>query len=129
MELFSKRRTHVSENQHPTKRPSLGEYLRSERERAGWSQRQFATMVGIHYSYLSRLESGTTANPAPELLQRIAEVLEIDAAELLTYIGIKPSLPEPRMYFRSAYGLTPEQAEQAARLIEQEFHPYKKADH
>jgi transcriptional regulator with XRE-family HTH domain len=117
----------VSENQHPTKRPSLGEYLRNERERAGWSLRQFATMVGIHYSYLSRLENGETANPAAELLQRMAEVLEIDAAELLAYIGVKPSrLPEPRIYFRHMYGLTPEQAEQAAKLMEQEFRSRKK---
>jgi transcriptional regulator with XRE-family HTH domain len=125
LEVFGNGGDRVSENQYPIKRPSLGEYLRSERERAGWSQRQFAGMVGIHYSYLSRLESGATANPAPELLQRMAEVLEIDATELLAYIGVKPNLPEPRMYFRSAYGLTPEQAEQAARLIEREFRPDK----
>lgn len=118
----------MSENQHPPKRPSLGEYLRSERERAGWSLRQFATMVGVHYSYLSRLENDGPANPTAELLQRMAEILEIDAAELLAYIGVKPSLPEPRMYFRSMYGLSPEQAEQAARLIEQEFRSHKKTE-
>lgn len=110
----------MSEHQHQTE-PSLGEHLRSERERAGWSQRQFASMLGIHHSYLATLENEEAANPAAEPLQRMAELLEIDATELLIYIGVKPTLPEPRMYFRRRYGLTPEQAEQAARMIEQEF--------
>jgi transcriptional regulator with XRE-family HTH domain len=110
----------MSENQHPA-RPSLGEYLRMERERASWSQRQLAAMVGIHHSYLARLENGETANPSAELLQRMAEVLETDTAELLAYIGVKSELPEPRVYFRRMYGLDREQAEQAARLIEQAF--------
>lgn len=114
----------MSENQKPI-RPSLGERLRSERERTGWSQRQFARMVGVHHSYLARLENGETTNPAAELLQRMAEVLEVDATDLLVYIGVKPSLPEPRIYFRHRYGLSPEQAEQAARLIEQEFRANK----
>lgn len=105
--------------------PSLGKHLRTLRKRAGWSQRQFAGMVGIHHSYLARLENGEAASPAAELLQRMAEVLEIDTADLLSYIGIKPSLPEPRVYFRRMYGLSPEQAEQAAKLIEREFRSAK----
>ncbi len=37
-------------------------------------------------------------NPSAEKLQRLAEVLELDPAELLAYIGVQPSLPEPRLY-------------------------------
>jgi transcriptional regulator with XRE-family HTH domain len=111
----------MNEHQNSPRR-SLGQHLRSLREQAGWSQRKFATLVGIHHSYLARLENGKTSSPSAELLQRMAETLEIDTADLLTHIGIKPSLPEPRVYFRHRYGLSPEQAEQAARLIEREFH-------
>lgn len=106
-------------------RPSLGKHLRTLREGAGWSQRQFAAVVGIHHSYLARLENGEAASPSAELLQRMAEVLEIDTSELLAYIGIKPSLPEPRVYFRRMYGLSPEQADEAAKLIEREFRSAK----
>ena len=62
---------------------TLAEYLRTAREQAGISQRQLASRVGIHNSYLARLENGETANPAAELLQRIADVLEISSTDLL----------------------------------------------
>jgi transcriptional regulator with XRE-family HTH domain len=75
---------------------TLGEYLRAERERAGISQRQLAGRVGIHNSYLARLENGETANPAADLLQRIAEVLEISSADLLAFIGVKPNTTDLR---------------------------------
>ena len=39
---------------------TLGEYLRAAREQAGLSQRQLASRVGIHNSYLARLENGAT---------------------------------------------------------------------
>lgn len=84
---------------------SLAEYLRTERERAGISQRQLASRVGIHHSYMARLESGETANPAAELLQQIADVLEISSADLLGFIGVKPpeGLPELAPYLRAKY--------------------------
>ena len=87
-------------------RPStLGEYLRAVREESGLSQRQLAGRVGIHNSYLARLENGETANPAAELLQRIAEVLEISSTDLLAFIGVKPpeGLPDLAPYLRAKY--------------------------
>jgi transcriptional regulator with XRE-family HTH domain len=97
---------------------SLGEYLRAARERAGYSIRELANRVSVHFSYLARLESGETARPAPDLLQRLAAVLDVDAAELLAYIGVKPELPEPRAYFRRKLGVNAEEADVLARLIE-----------
>ena len=86
---------------------TLAECLRTAREQAGISQRQLASRVGIHNSYLARLESGETANPAAELLQRIADVLEISSTDLLVFIGVKPSegLPELAPYLRAKYQL------------------------
>jgi HTH-type transcriptional regulator, competence development regulator len=86
---------------------TLADYLRAAREQAGISQRQLASRIGIHHSYLARLESGETANPAAELLQKIADVLEISAADLFAFIGVKPpqGLPELAPYLRAKYNL------------------------
>lgn len=96
----------------------LGGYLRSARERSGYSIRELAKLVSVHFSYLARLESGETANPSPGLLQRLAEVLKTDAAELLAYVGVKPVLLEPRAYFRRKLGVDAEEADVLAQLIE-----------
>jgi transcriptional regulator with XRE-family HTH domain len=86
---------------------TLAEYLRAAREKAGISQRQLASRVGIHNSYLARLENGETANPSAELLQTIADVLEISSTDLLGFIGVKPpqGLPELAPYLRAKYKL------------------------
>jgi len=111
---------------------TLAEYLRTAREKAGISQRQLASRVGIHNSYLARLESGETANPAAELLQRIADVLEISSTDLLAFIGVKPSegLPELAPYLRAKYQLDEaavrELAEHMRRLAENQERKNKK---
>ena len=103
---------------------TLGEYLRAMRERACMSQRQLASRVGIHNSYLARLENGETANPAANLLQRIADVLEISSADLLAFIGVKPpeGLPDLAPYLRAKYRMSDaairEMAEHMRRLAE-----------
>lgn len=96
--------------------PTLAAYLRQVREQAGYSIRELAKRVGVHHSYLARLETGETANPAPELLEHLATELEVDSAELLAYINV--SLPEPRAYFRRKLGVDAEEADVLARLIE-----------
>jgi len=87
--------------------PTLAGYLRAAREEAGISQRQLASRVGIHHSYLARLENGENDSPSAELLQRIADVLEISSTDLLTFIGVKSpeGLPELAPYLRAKYHL------------------------
>jgi transcriptional regulator with XRE-family HTH domain len=86
-------------------KPTLAEYLKEARERAGISQRQLANRVGIHHSYLARLESGEHDSPSAELLQNIADILEIGSTDLLGFIGVKPpqGLPELAPYLRAKY--------------------------
>ncbi|HSV67555.1 MAG TPA: helix-turn-helix transcriptional regulator [Mycobacteriales bacterium] len=99
---------------------SLGAVIRAHREAAGYSIRQLAAMAGMHYSYLARLENGDNDRPTADVLQRLSEALEIDADELLRFIGVKPTLPAPRTYYRRAYRLTDEEAAEADRRM-QEF--------
>jgi transcriptional regulator with XRE-family HTH domain len=84
---------------------TLAEYLKSAREQAGMSQRQLASRVGIHHSYLARLEQGENDSPSAELLQTIADVLEISSTDLLAFVGVKPpeGLPELAPYLRAKY--------------------------
>jgi transcriptional regulator with XRE-family HTH domain len=107
-------------NQHRPAQTSLGAYLRAQRENSGLTMRQLAAMVGVHYSYIAKLEADERAKPSVELLQNLAEALELDdPAELLAFVDV--TMPAPRIYFRRAYGLTDQQAAEAERWIEQQF--------
>ena len=100
---------------------SLAAAVRAYREQAGLSQRQLASMVGMHHSLLARIENGEVIQPSAELLQRLADTLEVDAAELLAFIGVKPALPEPRVYFRREFGVSDAEAREIVKLIEERY--------
>lgn len=59
----------------------LGSILRNARKQAGLSTRQLAKEVGVHHSYIGHIENGLKTNPAAELLQKLADVLGLDANE------------------------------------------------
>jgi len=102
-----------------TANPSaLGEFLRTERERVGISKRQLAEAIGVDHAYIIKLENGERKNPSGEVLQGIADALKIDVAELLAFVGVRPSYPEPTVYFRKVYGMTDQEAREAAKLLE-----------
>lgn len=106
-------------NQEPE--ASLGTVVRAYREETGFSQRQLAAMVGMHHSLLARIENGDVTQPSAELLQRLADTLEIDAQELLQFIGVRPVIPEPTMYFRREFGLSDAEAEEMVRFIKDKY--------
>jgi transcriptional regulator with XRE-family HTH domain len=98
---------------------ALGLRLRAAREAAGLSVPELAKRVGTHRSYIDRLEKGER-RPAAEWLQKIADELGLDAAYFLTYIGVRPSatLPAPRDYFLRKLGVSEDEADFLAHLIE-----------
>ena len=104
---------------------SLGEYVRTKREEAGLSQRQTAAKADIHHSFLARVENGDVKTLDPATLQRVCEVIGADITKALSYLGVKSTLPEPRAYFRRALGVTADDAEILAQLVE-EFQSKKK---
>jgi transcriptional regulator with XRE-family HTH domain len=111
--------SHTSPSNSAAQRSSLGAIIRRQREKAGLSQRELAARAGCHNSYLSRLESGDNDKPTPEVLQGIAQALELEPGKLLRFIGVKPTtvLPTPRVYFRRAYGMTADEADEAAARV------------
>lgn len=100
--------------------PTLGEYLRAARTKAGLSIRELERLTGVTNGYLTKLELNQKKNPSADVLQRLADVLELDASDLLAYIGVKPAsvLPPAPVYFRKKYGLSAANAREVAKLIE-----------
>lgn len=63
------------------------------RLRLGWTRSYLATMCGLHYSTISRLESGE--HQSPETVRRVAEVLNIPMSRMLRPLREIRRQPEP----------------------------------
>lgn len=97
----------------------LGEYIKGQREGLGISQRQLAGRIGVHHSYLARLESGDYAQPSPAVLHRLAEALDLDPEDLFALAGhvVPRELPSFAPYLRAKYDIS----DQAARELSDYF--------
>src|SRR5919198_2407013 len=71
----------------PRSIPSLGDYIRRQRELSEQSMRQFAERVGISNPYLSQIERGLRA-PSEEVLRSIADALHVSADTLYEQAGV-----------------------------------------
>ena len=59
----------------------FAERLQAARQRAGVSQNQLARQVGIHPSYLNRIEHGEREAPTREVVEALADALALGSAE------------------------------------------------
>lgn len=110
---------------------SLGQDIHQAREKAGLSIRQLAARVGVHPSYIGHLETGKKSRPAAALLQRIAEVCQVEPGKLLKHIGVKPAstLLSTRMFFRQKYGVSNDEADILANLVEHQIRERREGTH
>lgn len=77
-----------AESRHSDERHSeVGEFIRSQRERANLSLRRLADRAGISNPYLSQIERGVR-KPSAEILKRISRALSISAETLYTRAGL-----------------------------------------
>ena len=80
--------------------PEFGRKVRQLREARKkddprYSLRKFAEAVGISPTFLSKVETGEFDPPAPERIKKMAELLEVDADELLALANkLDPDLKE-----------------------------------
>jgi transcriptional regulator with XRE-family HTH domain len=117
-----------------TNNASLGTFLKEARARAGLSIRDLERVSGVANSYLTKLELNQKTNPSADILQRLADALDLDASELLAFIGVKPAstLPAARTYFRRKYGVNAKEADVLTRLVEDHVNrkvgPYEETD-
>lgn len=61
---------------------TFGQYLKEKRKEKGLSQRKLASLVGVNFSYISKIESDTLPPPSDECLKKIAIALDLDNKEV-----------------------------------------------
>ena len=74
--------------------------MRDARVRKGISQEQMAQQIGTTQSTYSRIESGFIQKPDEEIVQRIADILEVPIDDLFVKENLEPS--PPRMQSETA---------------------------
>ncbi|GER79147.1 MAG: XRE family transcriptional regulator [Anaerolineae bacterium] len=65
----------------------FGSRIRQLRTARGISLRDFAEMVGIDFTYLSKIENGKVDPPSEDKIRVIASKLDIEAEQLLGLAG------------------------------------------
>ena len=73
---------------------SFGAKLRQCRRASGLSQRKLAHRVGVDFSYISKLENNRLPPPSSETITRLANTIDVDAAELLAAARKLPDTDE-----------------------------------
>ena len=91
---------------------ALALMLKQAREALGLSARELAKRSGINDSNVVRLEQGSIANPRPDTLKSLADVLALDLADVYAVAGYAQAegLPSFTPYLRSKYADLPDGA-------------------
>jgi transcriptional regulator with XRE-family HTH domain len=88
----------------PQQARKLGRHLKQAREAIAISARELARRVGVPDSTIVRIEQGPFAEPSPETMQRIAEVLGLSLADLYVMADFPiPGPPALRPYPRTKF--------------------------
>ena len=83
-----------------SKHGDLGEFIRSQRERANLSLRRLAEKSGISNPYLSQIERGIR-KPSAEILKNLARALEISSNTLYSRAGLIDEEMPPASVFEA----------------------------
>ena len=76
---------------HTIRESNFGKRLKDLREKAGLSQGELAEKAGVNFTYLSKIENGVKPPPSQNVIIRLAEILRVDADELLASAGKVPA--------------------------------------
>jgi transcriptional regulator with XRE-family HTH domain len=68
----------------------FGRRLRELRKERFLNQKQLAVMVGLDFTYLSKIETGTMPPPTVETIRKLAEALHVPPDELILLAGKFP---------------------------------------
>jgi len=106
----------------------FGELLRNLRKQRKVTQRQLAERVGIDFTYISKIESGTMDPPAEDKIIKIAEVLREQPEELILAAKKVPKSfqrlitenKEIPVFLRKASELSPAQWRKIKEIIGEE---------
>lgn len=97
---------------------TLGRFLRAARDAKALSLRDVERSTAISNAYLSQVESGRIKEPSPNVLFKLAELYQVDYAQLMALAGY----PSPKLGRRRTENalnrLGPVTAEEAGQLSE-----------
>lgn len=106
---------------------SFGKYLRRRRQQLRLSTHEVARRAGFNQTTVVRLEQGSYLSPAPDKLRRIAEVLDLNLADVLSLAGypMPTELPSPLPYLRTKFRNMPaSELDALSRDIAEVFEQY-----
>jgi transcriptional regulator with XRE-family HTH domain len=108
----------------------LGDHLRKLRKTQGFSLDDLASKTEISRSYLWKLERKPDVNPSLDLLQKLADALGTTVGDLAvdSDAGEAPAVPASLLECQEAYGLTPADLVDLARIRFRGDHPTDKDD-
>ncbi|WP_079909470.1 helix-turn-helix domain-containing protein [Paenibacillus sp. 32352] len=103
----------------------FGERLRQLRKQNRITQRELAERVGIDFTYISKIESGTMDPPAEDKIIKMAHILHVEADELILAANKVPSSfqkvitqnKDVPVFLRKASELSPAQWKQIKDII------------
>lgn len=86
--------------------------IKNRREAAGFSARGLGAKAGVDDSTIVRLEKGVRQSPRPDVLTKLAQVLNLDIADLFALAGYAApkQLPSFAVYLRERYAYLPKPA-------------------
>src|SRR5699024_9143753 len=106
----------------------FGEYLRQLRKEKKVTQRRLAKLVGIDFTYISKIENGSMNPPAEDKIIRIAEVLDVEPDKLILAAKRVPSSYKKMIvenehipiFLRRASQLSPDQWAKIQKIVDEE---------
>src|SRR5512134_601535 len=109
------------------RKEKFGTFIRREREAKEIGLRAMAKTIGVSPTYLSKVERDEFAPPAEDKVKKIAEILDLDADELLALADrvssdlsdiIKEQPREMAALLRTTKGLTADDLMRLARKVQ-----------
>lgn len=107
---------------------TFGELIKEARKEKKITQRELASLIGVDFTYISKIETGALEPPSEEVIKKISKILDIDENEL--FIAAKKVPTEfkdtimeedstANMFFRKYPSLTQEQLKKIEKIIEE----------
>lgn len=94
---------------------TIGERIRFNRKKRGWSQYKLAKEADVQPSTISQIESGARQKPSVDVLRKVADALSTTISELL---GQKNENEEVHLLFRKLESLSENEKEFIKKQID-----------
>lgn len=66
----------------------LGDYIKNVRISRRFSIRELSSLSGVSHPYISQIENGKNSKPSPDILNKLAEALDVSYLELMRIAGL-----------------------------------------